>query len=85
MLLNKKQITDMDALVSIIIPAYNCQLTLERAVQSAISQSYGNIEVVIVDDGSTDSTPPLLMILHGKTAEYEFFIKEMDAKQVHAT
>lgn len=42
--------------ISVIIPAYNAEETLERCVHSVISQTYTNIEVIIVDDGSTDNT-----------------------------
>lgn len=43
-------------LVSIIIPAYNVATYLDESVQSAVSQTYTNLEVVIVNDGSTDET-----------------------------
>ena len=43
-------------LVSIVIPTYNAGHLLERAVRSADRQSYGNIEIVIVDDCSTDDS-----------------------------
>jgi len=42
--------------VSVIIPAYNAAFTLERAVQSALSQTGVTLEIVIVDDGSHDET-----------------------------
>ena len=42
--------------ISVIIPAYNAEEYLQSAVQSVLCQTYGNVEVLIVDDGSTDST-----------------------------
>ena len=43
-----------DPLVSIVIPLYNGSNYVEEAIQSALSQTYQNIEVVVVNDGSTD-------------------------------
>ena len=43
----------MDALVSIIIPTYNTKLYIDRCLQSIINQSYKNIEIIVIDDGST--------------------------------
>jgi len=50
-------------LVSVIMPAYNAARTIVEAVNSALAQTHPHIEVVIVDDGSTDQT---LAILHGR-------------------
>lgn len=46
-------------LVTIIIPAYNSADTLEGCVCSAVNQTYDDIEIIIVDDGSFDATPTL--------------------------
>ncbi len=51
---------DDKPLVSICIPVYNCENYVEEAVNSALSQTYPNIEVICVDDGSTDNSAVIL-------------------------
>jgi len=46
-------------LVSIIIPIYNSEQYLDRCISSVVNQSYDNLEIILVDDGSTDSSPYL--------------------------
>ena len=46
----------MDNLISIIVTVYNNETTLKDCIMSLIAQSYRNIEIIIVDDGSTDSS-----------------------------
>ena len=46
--------------VSIVIPTYNCDRFLGRAVDTALSQSYTDHEIIVVDDGSTDGTADLI-------------------------
>ena len=42
--------------ISIIIPAYNSESTIRRCVDSIRNQTYRNLEIIVVNDGSTDST-----------------------------
>jgi glycosyltransferase EpsJ len=46
--------------LSVIVPAYNSEATLERCIRSVLDQSFVDLELLAVDDGSTDSTPALL-------------------------
>ncbi len=43
-------------LISVIIPAYNAALTLQRCLTSVFNQTYQNIEIICINDGSTDNT-----------------------------
>lgn len=46
----------MNPLISVIIPVYNVEIYLNKCIDSIINQTYRNIEVVLVDDGSTDQS-----------------------------
>ena len=49
----------MKELISVIIPIYNVEHYLEKSVESVINQSYENLEIILVDDGSTDDSGKL--------------------------
>lgn len=46
-------------IVSVIMPAYNASAFIEEAIQSVLNQDLANIELIVVDDGSSDGTPEL--------------------------
>ena len=45
-----------DGLISVIMPAYNSAKTIRQSVESALNQTYSNIEIIITDDHSSDNT-----------------------------
>ena len=47
-------------LVSVVVPVYNAEKYIEECLESIISQTYPNIEIIVVDDGSSDRTPRIL-------------------------
>ncbi|NQV78496.1 MAG: glycosyltransferase, partial [Lutibacter sp.] len=53
-------------LVSVIIPVYNVELYVEKAINSIINQTYQNLEIIIVDDCSTDKTYSIVESLSKK-------------------
>lgn len=52
--------------VSAIIPAYNAEKFIEATIKSILAQTHGSIEIIVVDDGSTDNTPSLLHQFHSE-------------------
>jgi hypothetical protein len=46
-------------LVSVVVPAYNAAWSLDETLASVCAQTYPNLEVLVVDDGSTDATAEL--------------------------
>lgn len=49
----------INVLISVVVPIFNIEKYLEKCIESIISQSYKNLEIILVDDGSTDRCPEI--------------------------
>lgn len=70
--MNKKN----EDLISIIIPVYNVEDYLERCINSIINQTYKNLEIIIVDDGSTDNSGKICDMYKEKDSRIKVFHKK---------
>ena len=53
-------------MISIVIPVYNGEKYIGQCIDSVLAQTYGNFEIIVVDDGSYDETPTLLSLCAAK-------------------
>lgn len=67
--------------VSIIIPTYNDAVSITETLNSVVSQTYENIEIIIVDDGSTDNTKDVVKSFYDKRMKYYY---QQNADQLNA-
>lgn len=70
----------MDITFSIIIPSYNQGIYVRQTIDSILNQSYKNVEVLVIDGGSTDNTIEILKRYGNRI----FWISEKDRGQTHA-
>lgn len=62
--------------VSVIVPAYQAEKTLEKCVRSILTQSFRDVEILLVDDGSRDGTAALCDRLAGEDSRIRVFHRE---------
>ena len=63
-------------LVSVIVPIYNVEKYVSRCVNSLIKQDYNNIEIILIDDGSSDGSSAMLDEMAGQDARIHVFHQE---------
>ncbi|AWC30696.1 glycosyltransferase family 2 protein [Bacillus cytotoxicus] len=68
--------TEQKQLVSVVIPLYNAEKYIEETMQSILNQTYQNIEIIVVDDGSKDQSPTIVKELQRKHPEKVRYIHQ---------
>ncbi|HET9221184.1 MAG TPA: glycosyltransferase family 2 protein [Roseiflexaceae bacterium] len=61
-------------LISVIVPARNEAANIERCVRSLLAQTYPNLEIVVIDDGSDDATPAILARLAAESSRLRVLV-----------
>jgi len=62
----EKMVDRSNPLVSVVVPCYNHEEYITVCIESIVNQTYGNFELIVIDDGSKDSSPDLLKELQKK-------------------
>jgi glycosyltransferase involved in cell wall biosynthesis len=73
---------EQNSLVSVIIPTYNRANLVQRAIKSVLNQTYKNIEIIVVDDGSEDNTEEVVRAFNDERIKY---IRNKENKGVAAS
>ena len=71
--------------VSVIVPIYKVEPYLDQCVQSIVNQTYKNLEIILVDDGSPDNSPAMCDAWAEKDNRIRVIHKETAAFHRHAT
>ena len=69
---NITKIKKNNSVVSIVMPVYNAEKTIKGAIESILSQTYKNFELIVVNDGSTDNTEKIVKTFNDKRIKYIF-------------
>ena len=63
----------MKKILTVLIPVYNTEKYIKRCLDSILNQTYGNFELIIVDDGSNDETLHVAETYAGRDARIKVF------------
>ena len=62
----------MNELINVVIPTYNRENKIKKCIESVLNQTYQNIELIIVDDGSIDNTASVIEDIHDSRIKYVY-------------
>ena len=71
--------------VSVILPIYNVEKYLKNCIESVRNQTYENLEIILVDDGSTDNSGKICDEIAKSDEKVWLFISKMEDLQQHVT
>ena len=63
----------MNPLVSIIVPVYNAEKYIQQCICSILNQSYSDLEIIFVDDGSYDSSASICYVLAQEDTRIKYY------------
>lgn len=63
----------MSALVSVVVPVYNLEKYIENCLKSIVAQTYKNLEILCIDDGSTDGSARIIKEFAGTDERIKYF------------
>lgn len=66
----------MKDLISIIVPIYNSEKTISKCIESVLTQTYSNIELLLINDGSSDNSESICMKYQKKDKRVKYLFKE---------
>ncbi len=73
---NCMNVKDGSALITVIVPVYNCEHYLGHCMESVLTQNYRNLDIILVDDGSTDSSSDMCEMYVKKDSRVSVIHKE---------
>lgn len=62
----------MKPLVSVIVPLYNCEKFIKKCITSLLNQSYEHIEIIVINDGSTDNSDKIMQQFAGQDSRVQY-------------
>ena len=70
--------TQDSPLISVVMPCYNCEKFIQAAIESVLNQTYRNLELIIVDDFSTDNSKSIITRFLAQDSRIKPVFKEIN-------